>query len=69
VWGTDEEIKLKILMESVLKCATLHKNFILFVSLRKEGFPERWKSVRHLGEVVEIIKVFLGDSFCLTVNS
>ncbi len=56
-------------MESVLKCATLHENFILFVHLRKEGFPGRWKSMRHLEKVVEMIKVFLGDSFCLTANS
>ena len=56
-------------MESVLKCATLHKNSSSFVTLRKEGFPARWQNVFRLGEVVEIIRVFWGNAFCLTANS
>jgi hypothetical protein len=56
-------------MESVLKCATLHKNSASFVTLRKEGFPAFWQSVLRLEEVVEIIKGFWDDAFCLTVNS
>ena len=55
-------------MESVLKCATLHENSASFVTLKKDGLTAWWQNVLRLGEVLEIIRVFWGDAFCLTVN-
>ena len=50
-------------MESILKCATLHKSFTPFVPLRSEGFAEDGKDTPTLGEVMEIIKVTAATLF------
>ncbi len=56
-------------MESVLKCATVHKNSPSFVPLSRVGLFGALKGSGAFREVVEIIKVFRGEPFFLTVNS